>query len=251
MKILTINCQRAYQSEFKDFLLHILGHETYDFILIQESTPLIISIITASGSPYKILNPNDASISGNSGVAILYKEKFNLQDSIFISFARLDPDMPAHGWGFVTGFFNNGEEKYIVASTHLHSGINMLTRKKELKIIKEKIKEYAARDYPVIIGGDFNTGIPGEVSMFDRIFSPEYSRITKGVGPTLDSKYTENSPLLLNRLSTVLAKVSISLTFYTDHLYMNAKMISVTKFTSRALPDRVSDHSPVELVINE
>src|SRR3972149_7349663 len=163
MKILTLNIQKAYQPSFKDFFIRILKEEKYDFILLQEATAPVISMVTNSLSAYQILNPFDHEFGENTHVCILYKNQFVLCDQIFISFSVLKLTLPRRGWGFLGGIFKKDGRDMLIGTVHLHPGFRKSTRMRQISLIKEKVLTQRG-DYSVIIGGDFNTGLPGEIS---------------------------------------------------------------------------------------
>lgn len=171
-----------------------------------------------------------------------------MNDTLFISFATLDSTPTRRGWGFIGGIFTQNNESVFIGSAHLHPGLRRKKRLEQVKIIKEKVLEKAG-GFPVILGGDFNTGLPFEISNQEKVFSPEFVRITKNIGPTLDSKYTEQTPFLITKVANFLASIGISIKFKADHLYIS-KPLGSLKPVCKILPDRVSDHRPVECVLN-
>lgn len=156
--------------------------------------------------------------------------------------------MPARGWGFVGGLFTIDGCDMLVGSVHLHSGIKTSIRRKEIRMVKDKLVAYQGT-MPTILAGDFNTGFPFEISRIEKILSPNFVRSSKNIGTTLHSMYTEKSPFLLNRVNSFFAHLGISFKFRTDHVYVDAATIQNHHISCKALPDRVSDHVAVEVVI--
>ncbi len=249
ISVLTLNCQKAYHPDLKSFIDKTLSSAVYDFILLQEVTPTVISMITETASPYKILNPFDSILEENTGVCVLYRDIFVATDPLFLSFARINQKMSPRGWGFVGGIFTIGEHACLVGSIHLHPGLNISIRMKELRLVKEMVKGYLPKQFPIIVGGDFNVGFKRELVIGKKMFLPEFVRVTKKLGTTLNSRYTEKAPYVLNKISVFLAKFGIGFTFRTDHLYVDSATIGTHTIECRILPDRVSDHNPVELII--
>jgi len=250
ISVLTLNCQKAYHPDLKNFIDRVLSSNMYDFILLQEVTPIVIAMITETASSYKILNPFDSILEENTGVCVLYRDVFTPTDPLFLSFARINQKMSPRGWGFVGGIFTLGEQSYLVGSVHLHPGLNISIRMKELRLVKEMIKGYLPKGFPIIIGGDFNVGFRRELVIAKKIFLPEFVRVTKKLGTTLNSRYTEKEPYMLNKISVFLAKFGIGFTFRTDHFYLDSKTPGILMVDCRILPDRVSDHNPVELTLS-
>jgi hypothetical protein len=251
ISVLTLNCQKAYHPDLKNFIDRTLLSNAYDFILMQEVTPTVIDMITETTSSYKILNPFDSILEENTGVCVLYRDIFVPTDPLFLSFARINQKMSPRGWGFVGGIFSTGSESYLVGSVHLHPGLNISIRMKELRLVKEMIKGYLPKNFPIIIGGDFNVGFKRELVIAKKIFLPEFVRVTKKLGTTLNSRYTEKDPYMLNKISVFLAKFGIGFTFRTDHFYVNSDIVESQAVECRILADRVSDHNPVELCIKQ
>jgi len=250
LAILTLNCQKAYHPDLPTFLEKTLSSEKYDFLLLQEVTPTIISTIINVTSSYKILNPFDSILGDTTGVCILYKEKFSLTTPLFISFAKIYRKIAPAAWGCVAGIFESGDQKYLISSLHLHAGLNFRVRMKELRLVKYMLKRYVGQGMTIIFGGDFNTGFPKELVIAKQMFSSSFKRVNKKLGATLNSRYTEKAPFILNKISVFLAKFGIGFTFRTDHFFVDMKTVAEKIITCSILPDRVSDHNPVELVIN-
>ncbi|MFZ3015896.1 MAG: endonuclease/exonuclease/phosphatase family protein [Minisyncoccia bacterium] len=249
LKIITLNCQKGYQSTFKSFIQKILHGENYDFILLQEANIAVLSIIKEIQSSYMILNPFDIDLKENTHECILYKKHFILEESFLISFAKFNSKIPLKGWGFLYGIFQIEDKIFIIGSVHLHPGIKLSIRLKEIEIIKNDLKKYVNKNNLIIFGGDLNTGFAKEISIFDEIFFPDFIRITKKIGSTLDSRYTENAPFLLNKIAVFFAYFGLGMRLKTDHIYTDT--ISAKKVVSSiVLNERISDHSAVEIVFN-
>ena len=247
MKILTLNCQKAYQKDFGIFMRKILLEETYDFVLLQEANTTVLNIINEIKSSYKILNPFDLDLKENSHDCILYKQSYALKENFLISFAKFNPKMPPRGWGFLYGVFEANDKIFIAGSVHLHPGIKSNIRKREVEIIKEELKKYIGKDYPIIFGGDFNSGFKNETLNFNKILFPEFINVTNNISSTLDSRYTENAPFLLNKLAVFFAHFNIGIQLKTDHIYVDATS-SRKVFSSKVLSERISDHSAMTIL---
>ena len=245
MQILTLNCQKGYQPNFKYFLNKILIGKKYDFILLQEANQKVIDVITESNASYSIINPFDYNLGENTHVCILYRKKLNLINSNFLSFAKQSSKMIPRGWGFLSGSFFMENKTVIIGSIHLHPGISTRIRYEELQLIKDQLLKEGTNNI-IIIGGDFNTGFAKEISKTQHILSPEFIRITKDIGSTLNSRFTENAPFILNKISRLLAKVGLGIKLSTDHLYVNTQLVKEYHIFMKVLPERVSDHLAVE-----
>ena len=246
MRIFTLNTQKAYQSGFNEFLIKILKEGKYDFILFQEVTVPIISLIKITNSEYEILNPLDPEFGENTHECILYKNKFVLQKQLFLSFSTLKANFPRHGWGFLGGVFTENGKAVFVASVHLHPGLRKKQRMEQIAHIKEKTLEEIGA-IPIIFGGDFNFGLPGEISCSEKILFPEFRRVTKGLGPTLDSMYTEKASWGVARIANILAGFGISIKFKTDQVFVDEVTTREKDIRCHLLSERVSDHLGIEI----
>ncbi len=245
MKILTLNTQKAYQSSFNDFLTRVLKEGRYDFILLQEATAQIVSMVAEISSEYKILNPFDSEFGESTHECIIYKNNFVLEETVFISFTKFGKQNLLRGWGFLAGVFNKGGETLLVGSAHLHPGINRKKRLEQVRIIKNEILKHQVGR--VIFAGDFNTGLPLEIRGHENTLCPEFVRVTKTLCATLDSRYTEKVPFGVVRVANFLASIGISIKLKADHVYVDRNTTEKSAITARLLPDRVSDHLAIEV----
>jgi endonuclease/exonuclease/phosphatase family metal-dependent hydrolase len=101
-----------------------------------------------------------------------------------------------------------------------------------------------------IFAGDFNTGFPNEIVKIAETFAPQFTWITKDLGPTLDSRYSENLAHLPNRIAAFLSIFNIGILLRTDHVFVDKQTVENHTINCSLLPDRVSDHSPMEIIIN-
>lgn len=246
MKIITLNCQKAYNPNLKDFFVKIFNEEKYDFILLQEVNESVSHIIQELNSTYKILNEFNHDFSENSQVCILCKEKYVLDEIRFVSFGKFDPKRISKSFGLIIGVFNIKNTYYVISSLHLNSGLNSRIRMQELKKVKEVLQEYIDKGSSVIIAGDFNTGIIGEIKKCEKILSPQLVRASERLGPTLNSLYTEPNRFILSHASVLLSKFGIGIKLRADHIYVSEYLTLKHKLCCKILPDRVSDHSAIE-----
>lgn len=246
MKVLTLNTQKAYQPSFSGFFEHILSKGEYDFLLLQEMTPAILED-ASQYTEYEILNMFDPEYGENTGVAVIYKKNFVLKDTTFVSFAVFNENI-RRGWGFLGGVFSKGEESIFIGSLHLHPGFNKKRRMKQVRQILELISSLFGK-HTIVIGGDFNAGFKSEITEAEKIFGNKMLRITKGLGPTLDSHFTEKVPFGVARIANLLAKLGISIKLRADHVYVDKETAQRARIQCRLLSDRVSDHLAIETEI--
>jgi endonuclease/exonuclease/phosphatase family metal-dependent hydrolase len=248
-KILTLNCQKGYQPSFRAFFQKILSESQYDFIILQEANEAVLSIFRECQSSYLALNPFDSNLGEKTNICLLYRNIFSLKESSLTSFANFNNKF-SRGWGLLVGVFEYMNDRIVVGSVHLHSGIKTSIRLKELEIVKGQLLKYRNNGCPIVFGGDFNTGFPGEVASTENLLSPEFIRASKTIGATLNSRYTETAPFLLNRISVILARLGLGFNFRTDHFYIDSATLKTWRCQCQKLLDRVSDHSPVVLIIS-
>ncbi|HEY4489965.1 MAG TPA: endonuclease/exonuclease/phosphatase family protein [Candidatus Paceibacterota bacterium] len=252
IKILSLNCQKGYQTGLKEFLNKVLKDGQYDFLLLQEFTGVAMAAIP-EGISYKILHGFNNELGKQSHLAILYRDNFLLKKSTLHSFSFMHPTpfLIHPGFGLLLGQFEKDGREIYIGSVHQHSGLRLGIRMRETKKLKEILRVSLPSAARIVFGGDFNLGLPGEVRRTNTILSPEFASVTKDIGPTLDSRYTENVPVLTNRIAVFLAKFGIRVPLKTDHLFVDRKTATESKINTRILPNKVSDHSPIELIIQE
>lgn len=251
MKILSLNCQRGYTSGLQAFLRQKLTSEEYDFLLLQEFAKEVPSFVDGVAS-YAQLQMTSPDIDLPSQTCILYRSDYRLLERSYIPFAKMRRD-PVMGtkhatFGSLFARFQTGSSIVLVGSVHLHSGIDRKVRRAQTEKVKEQAIALMQPDDVAIFGGDCNFG-PGERARAERVFTPEFVCATRGLGPTLDSRYSENVPHLPNRIAHLFGFFGIGIPLRTDHLFVDRRTAEHASIKARVLADRVSDHSPVELEI--
>jgi endonuclease/exonuclease/phosphatase family metal-dependent hydrolase len=248
MKMLSLNTQEAYRPELKSFLQQTLETGLYDFILLQEVTGTVLKFLEPLHT-YSLLNLFDDEIRDQSHLCILYRSSFSLRDSKLHSVGSMHPSKKfrSSAFGLLIGTFEVYGKAIHIGTLHLHPSLRYDVRAKELLFLKEKLLTLREADIPLIFGGDFNLGYPGEVNNAYRILAPEFIPLTQTLGPTLDSRYTESHHNIVNRTAAALARIGISVTLRADQLFMDARMTDGRNYSVKLLSDRVSDHSAVEL----
>jgi endonuclease/exonuclease/phosphatase family metal-dependent hydrolase len=137
-----------------------------------------------------------------------------------------------------------------VGSAHLNPVFHVVTRTREARFLKERLIEFNVAKLPVVFGGDFNTLLLGEKMWHNHIFAPEFVNATTQSGPTVDSAYIE--PVIFSTKCTAcLATLGIHFRTKVDHIYFDSDTAKATLVSCKVLGERVSDHSPVEVVIRD
>lgn len=248
--ILSLNCQRGHQVNLGNFLKRILKDELYDVLLLQEVDASVLPFLEHSS--YNIIRVMSENGTDESELCIAYRNTYTLLGQGFQSFTSMHTDpwrtFRHTPFGILWCDLEVEGTKVRVGSIHLHSGINALTRFRELALAKKLLLKDIS--VPTLFAGDFNAGYPGEAHTMARKLKPEFTWTTKRAGPTLNSFYTEHGPHLFNKVARLLASVHLGFRFRTDHFFSNHQQEPALRVTCRVLSDRVSDHSPVELRID-
>ncbi|HEV7449027.1 MAG TPA: hypothetical protein VGP13_00600 [Candidatus Paceibacterota bacterium] len=252
MKLLSLNCQRGYQPGLEAFLHRTLEGGRYDFLLLQEFAKDVPSYVQGVGD-YLLLQENNTDVDELSQTIILYRKTYRLLGCSFIPFAKMRKD-PVMGYkhatfGSLMARFETDSGPMVVGSMHLHSGIDRKVRAAQVAKIKQQALALRKDGDQTIFGGDCNFGLPGEHKEAERMMAPEFACVTQKIGPTLDGRYSENVPHLPNRIARLLGFFGIPTPLWTDQVFVDAQTAASKKITCRVLPGRVSDHSPVEMVI--
>lgn len=251
MKILSLNCQRGYHPHLplREFLQRIFAEGKYDFILLQEFAKEVPSFIRGIG-PYELLEVHDDEMDEAVQLSVAYRNEYELLESDFEVFPTKKPD-PIVGinhstFGSLSGRFVRNGSTVVVGSVHLHAGVNRNTRKRQIQTIKKRLMTFCKPGDMVVFGGDCNLG-PLEHKGIAGILGPEFIWVTDGLPPTLDGKYSENVSRLPNRFGALLRFFGIPARLWTDQIFVDKTTAISHESTSRMLPDRVSDHNPIEL----
>jgi len=246
MRILSLNCQKDYNLGLPPFLTKTLAADTYDILLLQEVTRPVLELL--ANSKYSVLNVFDEQVRQQSELAIAYRPALTFRSHQFLSFATLRPEMPIpfnHApFGALLGILDYAGDTYAFCSMHLDSGIRSSVRVLELM----RLKQFLPKDVPVLFAGDFNFGLPGELSRAARLLAPDFHCATRRLGGTLDSRYSEYANHLPNKIARIGAVFGLGVKLRADHFFTNALFSRGKSLSCRILPDRVSDHSPIELV---
>lgn len=255
MKLLSLNCQKAYNQNLEQFLSDTLASEQYDFLLLQEATEKVLAHIRPFDT-YKVLACEE---NGRPGlVCIVYRNTIALKSSQYALWPRLhsaEHSGKGHiSFGVIAGVFAVHDRVMQIASVHLPSGVSAYRRHERLP---ESMRLLATPTHvhTTIFGGDCNFLHPSERARAERALSPEYVCVTGTLPATLNSCYTETlSDSVSYRIVTITAYLlrllKICITFKTDHIFVDKGTVATKSIATRVLPDRVSDHSPIELVID-
>ncbi len=248
MNLLTLNCQRGYQPGLAAFLKNTLENGLYDVLMLQEVTDQVLSYLNHPA--YQHIRVFSKEFGREIELCIVYRKTFRLLRQGFKSFAKLPKDSAPREnpcFGIVWADLEINANAMRVASIHAHAGISSTVRLEEVRLAKEALSKETVM--PTIIGGDFNSAFPSEPAKMAGILAPEFHWATENLGPTLNSRYTENGPRLPNMLARLFAFFKLGISLRTDHFFMSGDMAEKYTAVCRILPNRVSDHSAVECVL--
>jgi hypothetical protein len=261
LKILTLNCgtkkgqdygKGSYVGGLGDFLTDLFANGYYDFLLLQEFNSLTSDELSSRMGSYKILRAFDYEMNADSEIAIIYRKSFILKKSNFYSFAsfkKWNLQWPG-ALGFLLGKFQTPSDDIIIGAIHLNPLLHFITRGKQLRFAKRCLLKFNTHNCPSFLGGDFNSGLIGEKLYHNSILNPEFVNVTMDSGPTVDSRYIE--PVVWEAMfSVLLAKLGIHICMKVDHIYANNKTAMENAISCKVLKNRVSDHSPVEVIIKD
>lgn len=255
LNILSLNCQKNYNKNLSPFFKRILKKKQYDILLLQETTEDVLSLFSAFPE-YKIVNNRDEygrlsllCIAYNSKKSNL--ESFHYKPILFDKFERQELKKPFQSFGIGRAILNFQKTKVSVGGIHLPSGFSRKRRLSNLDSIK-KIMEEKNNSVITLFGGDFNFGFKSEVKKASNFMKPEYHCCTSDIGPTLDSYYTEaNLPYSWVHMNDILRFLGGRMKLRTDHFFLDSETASKTNPHVNILSDRVSDHSPIEMIIKD
>lgn len=225
----------------------------YDFLLLQEFAKEVPAYIRGVGT-YRLLQAYDEQVGELSQVVIVYRQEYRLiGEEKFIPFAKARRD-PVVGFkhstfGSLLARFDVGDNTVLAGSVHLHSGMNYTVRGAQMQEIKEQALALMRDGDRAIVGGDCNFVFPHERIRAEHVMMPEFVCVTNGIGPTFDGRYSENIPHFPNRIAALFRFWGIKISFWTDHLFVSGNITKQNKVTCRVLPDRVSDHNPIALIL--
>src|SRR3989344_753711 len=253
MKILSLNCQKGHQPGLANFLEKTIVSNAYDFLLLQEATENVLAILKSYDS-YKLITGDDTDLAENNWLCIAHKNGFQKSKSVFRSFGQMRKD-PVRGFGhpafgFLCATFEYETKSIAMGNVHLHSGVDKRVRELEAHEVKQMIN-YLGQEAPILFGGDFNFGFPGERLNVIKLFSPEFVCATESMEATLDSRYSEYANHLPNQVAFVLAKVGLGIKLKADQIFIDTKTAQQKKMYFNVLSDRVSDHNPIEFYISD
>jgi len=252
LKVLTLNCGKGYVAGLYDFLEKTLQKNEYDFVLLQEFSSSNAEWFKSNIENYKILRVFDKEINMESELAIVYRKDFILKESqlyLFNHFLKANLKRPE--FGFLLGKFKIPQSELIIGSIHSSAVLYFNARSREAKFAKKCLLDFNPDSLPIIFGGDFNSGLPGEKTRNNKIFRPDFINLTINSGVTVNSRYVEPRPgWWLNVISVFFAKFGLGICMDVDHIFVDKKTAKTHASSCKVFPDRISDHSAMEVSLS-
>lgn len=255
LSILSLNCQRAFKKEplFK-FLASIIKSNEFDILLLQEVSRFVYNYLNdiTSNTKYKTAQP----IFNNKlrGESIIFNGSFVKKDMFF------SPSLYESECSGVAGVILEKDElKTAVFSVQIVSGLRHNKRFKEISCQKKEIEKIIKKHHPdsIIIGGDFNTGLPWEPKNLNNLMEDKFINTLNIKEKTYNSKnieYDLTSPLnsLLNNFSYLIGKLGINIPLRVDHIFIDKKTAEKWDYNADVNNEvLVSDHQPVRVYLKK
>ncbi|MBD3362818.1 hypothetical protein GF362_03805 [Candidatus Dojkabacteria bacterium] len=252
MKLITLNCQRAYRKKsISKYLQSVIEKTEHDFICLQEVNSemrAILKQLIQSSKKYQLLDSKDVQNGKITESAIIYLNKYKIRDQGVLSFLKKQhKDSKAHG--LLYGVFKYKDKTFWIGSIHLPAGIKIFQRIKALKntmVLLRTLEEI--KSTIKIIGGDFNTGWFEDILFQDKILKPEFKRFSDYQSGSFSSKYLEDTSLMY-KIYGYLGKLNIYVSFKTDKFYIDLNSYGQYKTKVKNIDVVVSDHRPIELIL--
>ena len=247
--VLSLNCQHGRQPSLRPFFEGIRKEKKYDFLLLQEVNRAVVDMLP-DDADYSVLRfPSHLDDDSYGSVTVMYRSDYRPEGIEYFSFDKLLGRKFSTHYGLAVATFFGSKGQYTVGSLHMNAGLRWDPRKKEAYFLRELLQERSDLiDGSIILGGDFNNGYRWEDGVADRIFAPLLTNVTTSIDRTLDSLYSEPAGNFVNDVSWLLSHIGVHVTVKVDHIFFDSKLAGL-KRSVRKLSDRVSDHSPVEVIV--
>jgi hypothetical protein len=154
---------------------------------------------------------------------LFIKKSFKLKEFFYQSFEtkNLEVKNNYQNFGIIKGVLNYNNKRMVIGSMHLPVGFSSKERLKSLLLAKKIMNKSSDVDL-ILYGGDCNFCFSGEIKRASEIVKPENVCITKNLGYTLNSYYTEREARFSwVKINNFLRSVGIKLKFKTDHLFLD------------------------------
>jgi len=256
LKVITLNCQRAYQKGCKDFLQQLLHSQEYDFILLQEANAAVHETVLTNLRNYNILFTHNTSTNSKHEICLIYRLEYTLIKEEFLNFYNPERKMLTQS-GAAIGLFKLPQDKIqslqkeyvLIGSLHLQASYHAKMRQVELRKIKAIFGGISdGYDAIKILGGDFNNLGPGEIYFHSLVLKPHLVYASHFNDHTHDTTLLE--PMNRERpLAKLLLIDKYRYRVKLDHYFTDQESYDLYTIESDTLKVDVSDHRPVVMTL--
>ena len=247
MKILTLNCQRAYRREaLFNFLSEAINSGEYDAIFLQEAPQEFLAGIDIWDLYTLVI---DESIkTANGRVAVLVRVGFEIVRTDYSLFERQKTKDKEYFFELISVVARDSHSKeYVLASLHMPAYLHIIRRTKHFKKVLrrvEMLEKEGNKKEGVVAGGDWNSIFPYERGILSLFLHKRFRFV-------FPKKYSVHGARIEKGLfwNDFVSKVSsfVNLDYIVDFFLISSK---VEVHSIEVLKDNVSDHSPVSIDID-
>lgn len=257
LKIITLNCQRAYQEKFIDFFAKLLNSSEYDFILLQEANEKVHKVIKENSAHYDLIFTHNIHTNSHHEICLIYRKEFEIVKTKFLNFYDPAKKMLTQS-GCAIGLFrltqkfkkDFSKEYALIGSLHLQASYHARIRKRELIEIKSAFDELGEGYSTIqVLGGDFNNLGPWEKYLNHLRLLPNLKYASTFREYTHNSAYLEKIHLD-KKLAKFFLVDKLKYKVKLDHYYIDTESHKSYTFKSQTLKIDISDHRPVVMEIS-
>ena len=242
MRLLSLNCQRAFNPNFRGFLRRSLSGGKNNIFLLQEANDNVVKLAQKNLGKYKIIQhkiPNGSF----SEICILYSKKLRCVDSAF-SYIE---DSDGNEFGVLMAIFKSKKFTFSTANVHLPAYLKPQKRLQAIKQVKENFSSFLKkhpRSSRTIMAGDFNSILPWEHDSHKSILAPFLSPVKNKWSYTYISERLEPTDFW-HKLVLFLGKIGFSFRPKLDHVFASKRPVKKRWIRVRSQRKNVSDHLPI------
>ncbi len=242
IRLLSLNCQRALNPNFKSFFQRVLSRGKHRIFLLQEASDSVINVAKKNLEKYKMIQHKTPN--GNfSELCILYSKKLHCVESDFLYIE----DNEGKNFGILMATFRSKRFSLSTANVHLPAHLKPQKRSEAMEQVKEKFIAFLKK-HPqttrVILAGDFNSILPGEYNHHKSILASFLSPVRNRRSYTYVSDRLEPTDFL-SKLIYWLGKIGISFKTSLDYVFANHVLVKRKRVKARSQKKNISDHLPI------
>lgn len=240
--MLSLNCQRAFNPNFKAFLQRSLSRGKHKIFLLQEASDNVVNLAQKNFEKYKIIQHKTPK-GKFSELCILYSRKLKCVDSNF-SYIK---DADGEEFGVLMAVFKSKKFMLSTANVHLPAYFKPQKRLQAVRQVKESFDDFLKK-HPktsrVVMVGDFNSMLPWEHSYHKTILAPLLSPVENKLSYTYISERLEPRDFW-HKIIILLGKIGITFRPALDHVFSNNHLTKKKWIRARTQKKDVSDHLPI------